>query len=243
MWFKSFRRRVLKELVFAPSVVLPIVGGLSAWLLSWAVDGVTALNLIGLVGVLGGLGWLGTRFVFLLDKIAEKLSEEDKAKLLKAEEDRLAEVLRKMRYDRDPRTDDYFMLLRKARDDFNELAEKPQMIVRGLELRSQVNALFWAAIEQLDRSYKVFELSEQLFGEERKNVIARREEILKDVRETVDHLQKAVKQLEQVNDKENSTDLSSLRDELDESLRIAARTEARMRELEGKKDYTDFLRE
>ncbi len=243
MWFKTFRRRVLKELTLAPSVVLPIVGGLSAWLLSWAVDGVTALNLIGLVGVLGGLGWLGTRFVFLLDKITAKVSAEDKAKILKAEEDRLAEVLRKMRYDRDPRTDDYFTLLRKARDEFNELAEKPQMIVRGLELRAQVNTLFWAAIEQLDRSYKVFELSEQLFGEERKNVIARREEILADVKESIEHLQKAVKQLEQANDQENYTDLSSLRDELDESLRIAARTEARMRELEGKKDYSEFMRE
>ncbi len=223
--------------------MLPIVGGVSAWLVSWAAGGVTPLNLAGLIGVLGGAGWLGTRFVFFLESIAQKVSEEDKAKLVKVEEERLADVLRKMRYDRDPRTDDYFMLLRKAREEFNELADRPQMFVRGLELRSLVNNLFWAAIEQLDRSFKAYELHEQLLGEERKKVHLKREEILADVRESIEHLQKAVDQLQKSGDKESSVDLSSLRDELDQSLRIAARTEERMRELEGKKDYSDFLRE
>jgi hypothetical protein len=243
MWFKSFRSRVLKELLLAPSVILPIVAGASAWLISWASGGVSALNIAGLIGVLGGVGWLGTRFIFMLESIVQKVHTEDQAKILKAQEQRLAAVLKRMRYDRDPRTDDYFMLLRKARDDFNELAEKPNMIVRGLDLRAHVNTLFWAAIEQLDRSYYAFELSEQLLGEERKNVVAKREEILADVKKSVEQLQDAVEQFQKASDKENSTDLSSLRDELDESLRIAARTEERMRELEGKKDYSEYLRE
>lgn len=243
MWFKSFRSRVLKELLLAPSVVLPMVAGATAWLVSWAAGGVTPLNLAGLIGVLGGAGWLGTRFIFMLESIVQKVHAEDQAKILKAQEDRLAEVLKKMRYDRDPRNDDYFMLLRKARDDFNELAEKPNMVIRGLELRAHVNTLFWAAIEQLDRSYYQYELSEKLLGDERNNALAKREEILADVKKTVEQLQHAVDQFQKAADKENSADLSSLRDELDESLRIAARTEERMQELEGKKDYSEYLRE
>jgi hypothetical protein len=243
MWFKSFRQRIFKELMLVPSVVLPIVGGASAWLLSWAVGGVDMLNVAGLIGILGGVGWLGTRFIFLLENIVAKVDAEDKAKIVAAQDERLAIVLKKMRYDRDPRTDDYFMLLKKARDEFNELAEKDNMIVRGLELKSQVNTIFWAAIEQLDRSYKAFELSEQIFGEDRQRVIADREAILVDVKQSIQQLERAVAQLRKADDKDNSTDLSTLRDELDESLRIAAKTEERMRELEGKKDYGDYLKE
>ena len=243
MWFDTLRKKVISELFLAPSVVLPIVGGASAWLLSWATGGIDAMNLVGLVGVMGGLGWMGTRIVFQLDKITANVAAKQQAEALAAQENRLAEILKKLRYDRDPRTDDYLTLLRSAKADFERLAEKPELIVRSLELRSKVNRLFWAAVEQLERSYESFELSEKLYGEQRTEVLSKREVLLADVKQTLLQLQHAVDQMRKINDRQTGEDLSALRDELDESLKIAAKTEERLRELDAQKDYSEYLRE
>ena len=72
----DLRKRILNEIFVAPSVVLPIAGGGTAWLLSWALGNVATLNLIGLVGVMVGIGWFATRFIFQLDAITEKAMRE-----------------------------------------------------------------------------------------------------------------------------------------------------------------------
>ena len=60
----SVRKKVLLDLFASPWSVVPIAGGLSAWLLSWAVDGHMALNMAGLIGVMGGIGVMATRVIF-----------------------------------------------------------------------------------------------------------------------------------------------------------------------------------
>ena len=239
----SLRRRIVNKILFAPSVVLPIVGGLSALLASWAASGVTSLNMIGLLGVAGGLGWLSTRLIFGVEKIAESIVADEQADSLRQQEERLVQIRKKLRYDRDPRTDDYFTLLKQARDDFDRMAEESAVIVRSLELQPKVKKLFWAAIDRLDDSHEAHTLAEKLFGSERDAVLARREAMLVEVKTTLDQLQHAVAQLRELSSNASDTDLSALRDELDESLRIAAKTEQRMRELEGEVTRKDFLKE
>jgi hypothetical protein len=56
-------------------------------------------------------------------------------------------------------------------------------------------------------------------------------------------MQSAVKQYQELMNKENNNDLNSLRDELDASLRVAKRTEERMRELEGTTNYDAYLKQ
>ncbi len=65
------KRKVISELFFAPSVLLPIVGGISAGMLSWALDGNGGLTLAAGLGVLGGLGWMMTRIIFQIESITE----------------------------------------------------------------------------------------------------------------------------------------------------------------------------
>jgi hypothetical protein len=55
-------------------------------------------------------------------------------------------------------------------------------------------------------------------------------------------MQSAVKHYQELMNKELQSDLGSLRDELDASLRIAKRTEERMRELEGSINYDAHLK-
>ncbi len=228
--------------MLAPSVVLPIVGGVSAWILSWAMGGSVPLDIAGLVGVLGGTGWMATRFIFLTDKISDKVIQEIRQKAKDEENRRLSELQKMLRRDRDSRTQDYLLLLRTAKDDFEEVASRPGVEKRSGEIVLQVRQLFESAIQQLERSYKHWESSERLAGAERVNVIHQREQILQEVKAAVDHLEDVAKQYRDLMARERNVDLSQLRDELDTSLRIAKRTEERMRELESGPNY-EFLRE
>ena len=91
--------------------------------------------------------------------------------------------------------------------------------------------------------YPDFDRAERLAGEQKKNILDQRENILGEIRESIEHMQSAVKHYQELMGKEEQSDLGSLRDELDTSLRIAKRTEERMRELEGSLDFDTRMKE
>jgi len=82
-----------------------------------------------------------------------------------------------------------------------------------------------------------------LSGVEKKKVQEQREFTLGEIRESIEHMQSAVKHYQELMNKEQQSDLGSLRDELDASLRVAKRTEERMRELEGSIDNDSQLKQ
>jgi paraquat-inducible protein B len=223
-------------------VALPLVAGASAWLISWAANGVTSLNIAGLALVLGGVGWMATRFIFFTDDVAAKILREEAEKIVKAEEEKLDQLQFRLRSDRDYRTKDYLTLLRTCRSDFEEFAKQPGIVIQSQEIIKQVRQLFWSATDQLEQSLKLYMLAERLTGDEKKKIQAQRENTLEEIRVSIEHMQSAVKHYQELMNKEQQSDLGSLRDELDASLRIAKRTEERMRELEGSIDYDAHLR-
>ncbi|MCY2983132.1 MAG: hypothetical protein NTY15_05780 [Planctomycetota bacterium] len=223
-------------------MALPLVSGASAWLISWAANGVTSLNIAGLALVLGGIGWMATRFIFFTDDIAAKILREESEKIVNAEEEKLDQLQFRLRSDRDYRTKDYLTLLRTCRSDFEEFAKRPGIVIQSQEIIKQVRQLFWSATDQLEQSLKLYRLAESLTGDEKKKIQAQRENTLEEIRVSIDHMQSAVKHYQELMNKEQQSDLGSLRDELDASLRIAKRTEERMRELEGSIDYDANLK-
>ncbi len=230
-------------MLWAPSVVLPIVAGASSWLVSWAANGVDSLKVAGLVLVLSGVGWLATRVIFYSDDVAAKILLDDALKLVKADEDKLDQLQFRLRADKDYRTKDYLTLLRTCRSDFEEFAKKPGIAIQSQEIVKQVRQLFWSATEQLEQSLKLYSLAVRLSGDEKKNILSEREHTLSEIRVSIEHMQSAVKHYQELMDKEQQSDLGSLRDELDASLRVAKRTEERMRELESSIDYNARTKE
>jgi hypothetical protein len=239
----NLRSRIASELLWAPSVVLPTVAGASAWLMSWAAGGVTLLNLVGLGAVIVGVGWMATRVIFFADDVAAKIVQQDAEKIIQAEEAKLDGLQFRLRSDRDYRTKDYLTLLRTCRSEFEEFAKQPGIAIQSLEIVKQVRQLFWSATDQLEQSLKMHELAERLSGEQRKNVLSQREQILEEIQISVEHMQSAVKHYQELMNKEQHSDLNTLRDELDASLRVAKRTEERMRELEGTTNYDAYLKQ
>lgn len=239
---KDFRSRIASELLWAPSVALPLIAGASAWLISWAASGVPLFNVAGLALVLGGVGWLATRVIFFTDEVAAKILRDEAEKGVKAEEDKLDQLQFRLRSDRDYRTKDYLTLLRTCRTEFEEFAKRPGIVIQSQEIVKQVRQLFWSTTDQLEKSLKLHFLAERLAGDEKKTVQQQREHTLDEIRLSIEHMQSAVRHYQELMNKEQQSDLGSLRDELDASLRVAKRTEERMRELEGAIDYDDHLK-
>jgi len=228
----SVKRKVISELFFAPSVVLPIVGGISAGLLSWASGGAAYLTGAAVVGILGGVGWMLTRMIFKVEEITEEAMQAALDKQLRDENQALDQLARQLRSDRDHRTQDYLTLLRSMREDFEKAAQRPGVQIRSARVREQVGLVFQAAVEQLRQAYRMWELSENLVGQAREKVLADREVVLTEVHDTVERLQVTVNQYHELVRTDQKVDLASMREELEATMRIAQRTEERMREFE-----------
>jgi hypothetical protein len=239
----DLRKRIMNELFVAPSVVLPVVGGATAWLLSWAVGGVVWLNAVGLVGILVGVGWFATRFIFQMDSIAEKALRDQVEQKIRQEEAKLDDLASRLRADRDPRTEDYLTLLRTNRAAMERIAQTPGIQIRSMEIVKQSRQLFWAATEQLEQSLRMYHLAEQLSGGERRHALEQREGFLREARESAEHLRSAVETFGDFVDRDQERDMDTLQKELNESILAAKRSEERMRELESSPDYESFLKE
>lgn len=238
------KRKVISELFFAPSVVLPIVGGISAALLSWASAGNAYMTGAAAVGILGGVGWMLTRMIFKVEDITDKAMQAELNKRLAEESQALDDLARQLRTDRDHRTQDYLTLLRSLRQDFEDTANQPGTKFRSAQLREKVGLVFEAAVDQLRQSYRLWELSENLAGPARDKVLANREQVLTEIDATIDRLQTTVKQFQYMIKADNTVDLATMRDELDATMRIAKRTEERMRQIENPTgNYDSYTRE
>ncbi len=226
------KRKVISELFFAPSIVLPIVGGISAGLLSWA-SGSSYLAGAAVIGVLGGVGWMLTRMIFKVEEITEKAMQVELDKTLQLENRRLDELARQLETDRDHRTQDYLTLLRSLRADFEKAAHKPGLQFRSAQVREQVSHVFEAAVDQLRQSYRLWELAEKLAGKSREKILNDRERALQEVDVTVDRLRAVCEQFQLMVQTENGADLASMREELEATMRVARLAEQRMKELDG----------
>ena len=237
------RNRVLREIFLAPSVVLPRVGGVSAWLVSWAANGVNALTIAGLVGVLGGLGWMATRAIFQTEKITHDTIRKLQTQALQAEQAELDRLDHLLSQDTDDRDQELLRMLRLHRAQFEELASQPEIAIRSQDILGRAKQLFAAAVNNLYESYKLLEQARKLSARDQRSLLIQREQLLKEIHASVEHLQSSLEQYKNLTKKSTGSELSQLRDELEESLRIAKRTEERLRELEGPNTHESFLKE
>ena len=222
------RKKVLLDLFASPGTLLPTVGGLSALILSWAMDGGAALNFIGLAGILGGVGWFVTRLILDLENITNRAYDYVHAQKVKQQEESLDELDARLRKDRDPRTEE---CLRRLRDLYGTFVEdvRSGKITRGTqEVTEIVDELFRTCVGQLELSYQLWQTAVKTSGPPRDKALQDRNEVVEEVIEAVRQLDKTIQQFLSFTKKKNQEDLGRLRGELDEALRVARRTEERM---------------
>jgi putative cell wall-binding protein len=157
------------------------------------------------------------------------------------EEIHLNELQKRLASDKDPRTEQYLILLRENRAELEKIAQTPGIQIRSLEIVKQARQLFWAATDQLDQSLKMHELAQKLSGSEKQGVLAQREHCLSEARESAEHLRDAISTFRHFTDKNLERDMDSLQIELAESIQAAKRSEERLRDLQNRPDYERYL--
>ncbi len=96
---------------------------------------------------------------------------------------------------------------------------------------SQAEQIFNASVQQLERSLELYQISQKLTGKARGEILAERERVIREVIDTRDHLSATIEQFQTFATRRSQSELSQLREELDETLRVAKRTEERMAEI------------
>jgi hypothetical protein len=239
----ALKRKVVSEILFAPSVMLPLVAGITSSILSWGVGGNLWLSIAGGLAIALSLGWVSTRWLFQRDSITQQVLEDMRAREIEKEAVRLDELTQLLRNDRDHRTEDDLLKLRGLKKELDSLRAKTANRARFRELTERVEKLFHNTLDQLQETYRLYQTSRNTSKEVKLDLLKQRDAILLDINESLVQLKSAIEQFHSLTSEDSPKDHSKLRDDLDNSLRLAQRTEERMREIEGTENWNSMVKE
>ncbi len=228
---EDVKHKVLFDLFASPGTLVPIVAGVTAWLYSWAVGGSQVAGSVGLFGVLGGIGFFATRAIWGLEKMTQQAYEDLTRQQIEAQERSLNHLLLRLIDDEDPRTEQILQDLRSLHQAFQLDVQSRTIIGVQHRLIEQVEQIFTASVQQLTRSLDLYETSQKLSPKVRQEILRERQRVIDEVIQTRDHLSKSIEQFQAFNSKRNESELGLLRRELEETLKVAKRTEERMAQL------------
>lgn len=236
---EEVKRRVLIDLFASPGTLLPIVVGMSALMYSWAVGGTPVANGVGVIGVLGGVGYFASRLILGLEAMTQRAYDAVMAKR-QQEQDESLDHLEKLLYeDQDVRTEVELQHLRRLHATFAESCQGGTFVSTHPQLVDQVEQIFKASVGQLRRSLELYEYGQKLTGDAKYRTMDEREKVIAEVIETRDHLSATIEQFQSFATKRDQSELGQLRNELDETLRVARRTEERMSTFGQEKSYDE----
>lgn len=221
------QKKVLLDIFAAPLVLFPILGGLTLSIFSWTFD--LGFAFLGFLGVLGGLGIMASRLVFGLEKLTEEaynyIIEEKKVKRQKD----LDELDAKLVTNRDSRDQQALRHLRQMYETYKE-----KIAAKGLdsEFGEKLESLFEGCVEQLVYSYELWESARPLKGDSKYEILDRREVVLEEVQKSVDCFEKTIEEFQLLR-RDKPTELSKLREELNESLEVKKQVQKRLAKLDS----------
>jgi len=225
------------DLFASPGTLAPIVLGLTSLMYSWAVGGDPAANAIGIMGVLGGAGYFASRLVLGLEGMTKRAYEAIAEHHRTKRSESLDELERQLHGDQDQRTETCLRHLRNLYDTFQQSCLEGHVVATHHQLLSQAEQIFNASVQQLERSLELYQISQKLTGKSRTDILSERERVIEEVMETQAHLSVTIEQFQAFATRRSQSELSELRQELDETLRVAQRTEERMAEI-GQRNRT-----
>lgn len=231
------KKKVLLDLFVSPWTLVPLVGGLSAWMVSWGAGGDPTLNLIGLAGVLVGAGIQATRLIWGVEELTERahgyLSEQEQGKL----DEYLDGLEVRLSQDDDWRTEESLKRLRALHASLDD--GEPPRGHAAMAIREKVEKLFGASVKQLEKSFELWEKARRLPKGTRGPLMKQRREAIDEVVLTVNHLQKTVAQYHSFHADDTDDELAKLREELDATIEVARRADERMENLETSPAYDE----
>lgn len=212
------QKKVLLDVFGSSWVLLPIFGGLSAFILGWASSPgwfSSMCNLGGFISLLTGLGIFGTRCVLNGDKFLtnqKQYEHEDKLRKLQRQ---LNDLDQRLTTDRDART-------QRCLREITSLYETIQLDVMEGKIPSYnyrmletIEKLFNACVAQLEQTYILYNAGRSLDGTAKKKIKTEREKLVLEVLEAQELLKEAVQQFHLNRSSQNRKEVNKLTEQLD----------------------------
>ena len=226
------KRKVYLDLFASPFNLIPLAGGLSSLMASWAVGGNPGLTMAGVIGVLGGIGITASRLIWGLEGLTEKAYGYQVDRQQRDHEKQLDALDEKLSGDRDPRTEACLRELRALYDSLQRAAEKGNITTSSFEIIQGVGKVFDECVKQLQHSHGLWETASKMRGPAKEAMLQQRDHIIEEVVATVVEVEQMVERYLVNQTKRNRSELSKVRRELDESIEAARRAEERTANLE-----------
>jgi hypothetical protein len=231
------QKRVLMRLAASPVVLAPAMIGfmsmVSAWAFSFKNAGLFVFG--GIAGMLIGAGTFVSKLLLSGKSTAQKVLtelEQEQHVAHQNELDQLEQVL--IHSDRDPRPEEALRDLRALVATFEGLEKNAPSAQWSImvDVRLQVESLFSHSVRLLEQTHRLWETAEKLSSDVAKQpVLDQREQIIHEIQCCVKQLSHSLVSLQKLGHVESSTtDLQKMRKELDASLEVARKVEARMKD-------------
>jgi hypothetical protein len=245
---KQIRRKILLRALGSPLVVGPFLLGMTVLTASWALGFRLSVGVFAaLAGALMAGGAFVTRLLFRGDTLARKVTDE----LMQGEQQTQQKSLDTLDQhlaaaDDDPRPETTLRDLRallKALDDLEAEADRVHLST-VVEIRSRAGLLFDQCVRSLAQTAKLWQTAQKLrTPAARQPLLDQRERLIADVQSTVKQLSDTLVGLQTLGSSEgSSTEITRLREELDQSLAVAKTVEERVHSLLNDSPGQDFQR-
>lgn len=231
------KKKVYLEIFASPETLLPVAGGITALMLSWAVGGNNAMNFAGLAGILGGAGMMATRLILGLERITQQAYDHVVRRQRRQQEESLERLHQRLLTDQDPRTQKCLTDLRQLVARLKVKVDNDNVNSAAFSVIEGVDQLFNSCVAQLEHSVDLWETARTMQGSSREAMLHQRDELVREICETVDHLAQSVEKFHAVTTHKNRSELARLRRELDQSMQVAREVERRTDELTQQRSY------
>ena len=241
----SVRKKVLTDMFLSPWGLVPFVAGGTAFMGAIAFGG-PKLWLAALGGIAISAGVTASRVVFGLEKFTEDAVMYQAEEFERKREAEINELRNNLAKDGESKTD---KLLDDLLSVYNLFCEKREQglngVPHGAAISEKVDTLFDACIKTLENSYEIFMSAQALRGRAKREMLSRRKGLINEVVESIEHLVDTVDSVYSRKVNEEKSTLSDLRDELDQTISIARKTDESLSDLRrshvSKEDEQIFL--
>jgi hypothetical protein len=229
--WRTVRRRFVARASRKPDTAFPLGLGLVALLAAFALGGGVPLILLASLAIMAGAAFLAIRTVLGLGQLGQQLLQRLFETQQSRQVRRLDELDERLRSDPDPRLHGLFLRLSQLYQSLEHDVRQGNVKITAADLLQSIEKLFRACLEHLEMAHRLGEAARHT-GAAGSAEWGQREELVAEVDQTVSHLESVAAKLSSRSLGRKKSELKRMRDELDETLRIAQRVDERMESLQ-----------
>jgi hypothetical protein len=231
---QQLRKKILLRVLAHPLTITPLISGVTMLMAGWTFDWPVGVGLFaGLAGVVGAGGVFVTQLLLKGEAMAREALAESEREEQERLEASLDDLDRRLTLDGDPRTETALRDLRAIVKAFDDPKLWSHALTSGsqFDVHVRVKELCQQSVQSLEQTLKLWQMAEQLQSPKaRAPILQQREGIVLEVLECIKHLSETLVGVQQLSrGTSGQTELSRIREELDQSLAVARRVEERMK--------------